>query len=187
MNSSGLKLLAFALLIGTASQVFAAVSSGSANDIGQQAKPTPTTRTVFVKMEDIGYSQQVIEVKPGETVRFVLKNEGALMHEFNIGRSATQLEHQREMADLFKDGTLTPTGMAKSIAWRERWSGSGDSSPPGYPEVIEAKHDDPNAILVEPGATKEFVWTFAEGDSLKFACTLPGHYQAGMVGEFVMR
>ncbi|CAD5378800.1 exported hypothetical protein [Pseudomonas sp. OF001] len=84
MNSSGLKLLAFALLIGTASQVFAAVSSGSANDIGQQAKPTPTTRTVFVKMEDIGYSQQVIEVKPGETVRFVLKNEGALMAWYHL-------------------------------------------------------------------------------------------------------
>lgn len=187
MNSSGLKRLAFALLIGTTSQVFAAASSSSAHDIGQQAKPTPATRTIFVKMEDIGYNQKVIEVKPGETVRFVLKNEGALMHEFNIGRSATQLEHQREMAALIKDGTLTPTGMGKSITWRERWSGSGDSSPPGYPEVVEAKHDDPNSILVEPGTTKEFVWTFTDGASLNFACTLPGHYQAGMVGEFVMR
>lgn len=37
-------------------------------------------------MDDINYSQKTIDAKPGETVRFVLKNEGTLMHEFNIGK-----------------------------------------------------------------------------------------------------
>ncbi|TBN47125.1 plastocyanin/azurin family copper-binding protein [Pseudomonas sp. BGI-2] len=186
MKRSRLQLLIAGLLFVAATQVFAQ-TPGSETSIGRQAQATPATRTVFVKMDDISYGQKSIDVKPGETVRFVLKNDGALMHEFNIGKSASQLEHQREMAALFKDGTLTPTGKAKSIVWREHFTAPSDSDPPGYPEVIEAKHDDPNAILVEPGTTKEFVWTFADVSNLNFACTLPGHYQAGMVGEFVMR
>jgi uncharacterized cupredoxin-like copper-binding protein len=76
--------------------------------------------------------------------------------------------------------------MAESIVWHERY-GTGDSNPPGYPEVIKAKHEDANAILVEPGTTTEFVWTFPQAGALSFACTLPGHYQAGMVGDFALR
>lgn len=185
MKRLPLKLLISTLFISTTFPAFAE-AGGSSNGIGQQAQATPATRTILVKMDDINYSQKRIDVKPGETVRFVLKNEGALMHEFNIGQAASQLEHQRKMASLFKDGTLTPTGMAERIVWHERY-GTGDSNPPGYPEVIKAKHDDPNAVLVEPGTTKEFVWTFPKAGSLSFACTLPGHYQAGMVGEFALR
>lgn len=180
------QLLVAALLFGAVTQVLAETPGGESG-IGRQAQATPATRIVFVKMDDINFGLDSIDVKPGETVRFVLKNEGSLMHEFNIGQAVSQLEHQREMATLFKDGTLTPTGKARSVVWRERPSGAGDAEYPGIPEIIEAKHDDPNAILVEPGTTKEFVWTFAEATNLNFACTLPGHYQAGMVGDFVMR
>ncbi|WP_068827121.1 cupredoxin domain-containing protein [Pseudomonas sp. BMS12] len=183
MKRLPLKLLISTLFISTA---IPAIAEPSGSDFGQQAKATPATRTILVKMDDINYSQKTINVKPGETVRFVLKNEGALMHEFNIGQAASQLAHQRKMAALFKDGTLTPTGMAESIVWHERY-GTGDSNPPGYPEVIKAKHEDANAILVEPGTTKEFVWTFPQAGALNFACTLPGHYQAGMVGDFALR
>ncbi len=45
------------------------------------------------------------------------------------------------------------------------------------------KHDDPNSVLLEPGKTAEIVWTFNETTSLEFACNVPGHYQAGMVGD----
>ncbi|MEG1038941.1 MAG: plastocyanin/azurin family copper-binding protein [Pseudomonas sp.] len=186
MNGSSVQLLVTALIFSAATQ---AVAKPSASDsgIGQQSQATPATRSVFVIMDDIRYGQKSIDVAPGETVRFIVKNEGALMHEFNIDTATSQLEHQREMAVLFKNGTLTPTGKAKSIVWREYFTAPSDMDPPRYPEVVEARHDDANAILVEPGTTKEFVWTFADASSLNFACTLPGHYQAGMVGEFVMR
>ncbi|MDF5919012.1 hypothetical protein P4133_02260 [Pseudomonas aeruginosa] len=126
MKRLPLKLLISTLFISTTFPAFAEVG-GSSNGIGQQAQATPATRTILVKMDDINYSQKTIDVKPGETVRFVLKNEGALMHEFNIGQAASQLEHQRKMASLFKDGTLTPTGMAERIVWHERY-GMGDST-----------------------------------------------------------
>jgi len=45
------------------------------------------------------------------------------------------------------------------------------------------KHDDPNSVLVEPGKTAELTWTFTKATNLEFACNIPGHYQAGMVGK----
>jgi len=36
------------------------------------------------------------------------------------------------------------------------------------------------AITVKPGQTKTLTWTFAGNETVVFACTLPGHYQAGM-------
>jgi uncharacterized cupredoxin-like copper-binding protein len=45
------------------------------------------------------------------------------------------------------------------------------------------EHDDPNSVLLEPGKTAEIVWTFGESADLEFACNVPGHYDAGMVGQ----
>ena len=38
-------------------------------------------------------------------------------------------------------------------------------------------------VLVAPGKTAELTWTFKQATGLEFACNLPGHYQAGMVGK----
>ncbi len=45
-------------------------------------------------------------------------------------------------------------------------------------------HDDPNAVMVHPGETKELIWTFAEAENVEFGCNVPGHYEAGMKGTF---
>jgi hypothetical protein len=65
MKRIPLKLLISTLFISTTFPAFAETSDSS-NSIGQQAQATPATRTVFVKMEDINYSQKTIDVKPGE-------------------------------------------------------------------------------------------------------------------------
>jgi uncharacterized cupredoxin-like copper-binding protein len=44
-------------------------------------------------------------------------------------------------------------------------------------------HNDPNSALLEPGQSGEIVWTFPEHATLEFACNVPGHYDAGMMGE----
>jgi uncharacterized cupredoxin-like copper-binding protein len=41
-------------------------------------------------------------------------------------------------------------------------------------------HDEPNAILVEPGQTKELVYTFEAAGETLAGCHVPGHYPAGM-------
>jgi uncharacterized cupredoxin-like copper-binding protein len=43
--------------------------------------------------------------------------------------------------------------------------------------------DDPSAVTLQPGETKELVWKFSKPvqGELVFACQMPGHYDAGMV------
>ena len=45
------------------------------------------------------------------------------------------------------------------------------------------QHDDPNMVMVQPGQRGELTWTFSGSASIEFACNVPGHYQAGMVGK----
>ena len=51
----------------------------------------------------------------------------------------------------------------------------------------DMRHDDPTSVLVEPGKTKELVWKFTKNAELEFACNMPGHYEAGMVGNIDFR
>jgi uncharacterized cupredoxin-like copper-binding protein len=50
----------------------------------------------------------------------------------------------------------------------------------------EMEHDDPNAVSVEPGRTGELIWQFTQTGNLKFACLVPGHFEAGMVGRLTV-
>jgi uncharacterized cupredoxin-like copper-binding protein len=50
----------------------------------------------------------------------------------------------------------------------------------------EMEHDDPNAVMVEPGKVGELVWKFTKGGTFHFGCLVPGHYEAGMVGKFTV-
>ncbi|MEO8187237.1 MAG: cupredoxin family protein [Burkholderiaceae bacterium] len=51
-------------------------------------------RTVEMKMsDDMRFTPNQIEVKQGDTVRFVLKNDGKLLHEFVIGTKKDLDEH----------------------------------------------------------------------------------------------
>jgi uncharacterized cupredoxin-like copper-binding protein len=45
------------------------------------------------------------------------------------------------------------------------------------------EHDEPYMAHVAPGKTGEIVWTFNQAGDFDFACLLPGHYEAGMVGK----
>jgi uncharacterized cupredoxin-like copper-binding protein len=137
---------------------------------GQPAPAAKATRTVEVTLQDIAFEPKSLDVKAGETVRFVLVNKGRLLHEFNLGDAAMHAAHQKEMLQMQASGMLTATGMGKM-----------DHSAMGG-----MKHDDPNSVLVEPGKTAELTWTFTKTTGLEFACNLPGHYQAGMVGKLTV-
>ena len=51
----------------------------------------------------------------------------------------------------------------------------------------EMEHDDPNAVGVEPGGTGEMIWQFTRAGNFKFACLVPGHFEAGMVGKVTVQ
>ena len=48
-------------------------------------------------------------------------------------------------------------------------------------------HDEPQMVHVQPGRQGEVVWQFTEAGEFQFACLLPGHFEAGMVGKVVVR
>jgi uncharacterized cupredoxin-like copper-binding protein len=47
-------------------------------------------------------------------------------------------------------------------------------------------HADANAVRVDPSATGELVWKFNRAGSFRFACLVPGHFEAGMAGDIVV-
>ena len=108
----------------------------------------------------------------------MLVNKGQLLHEFNLGDAAMHAKHQKEMLKMQASGMLTATGMGKMD---HAAMGHGDMG-----EMGGMKHDDPNSVLVEPGKTAELTWTFNKATGLEFACNIPGHYQAGMVGKLTV-
>jgi uncharacterized cupredoxin-like copper-binding protein len=47
----------------------------------------------------------------------------------------------------------------------------------------EMNHDDPNGKTLQPGNRAELVWRFTKPGTFEFACLIPGHREAGMVGH----
>ncbi|MBB4820987.1 putative cupredoxin-like copper-binding protein [Pseudomonas alcaligenes] len=161
-------LIALALGLSISLPVLADTPAGG-YAFGHPGKAAEADRTVEITLGDMYYEPASLEVKAGETVRFVLKNTGGLLHEFNLGDAAMHAAHQKEMLQMQQMGMLTPTGMNHDMGQMDHGA--------------MMKHDDPNSVLVEPGKTAELTWTFSAATGLEFACNIPGHYQAGMVGR----
>jgi uncharacterized cupredoxin-like copper-binding protein len=51
----------------------------------------------------------------------------------------------------------------------------------------DMKHEEPNGRMLAPNAKSEFVWRFSKAGTFEFACLIPGHREAGMVGTVTVR
>lgn len=49
------------------------------------------------------------------------------------------------------------------------------------------EHDEPHMAHVKPGKSGEIVWQFTRPGEFQFACLLPGHFEAGMVGKVTVK
>ena len=49
------------------------------------------------------------------------------------------------------------------------------------------EHEEPYMAHVAPGKTGEIIWTFNRPGEFDFACLLPGHFEAGMVGKILVK
>jgi uncharacterized cupredoxin-like copper-binding protein len=49
------------------------------------------------------------------------------------------------------------------------------------------EHEEPYMAHVAPGKTGEIIWTFNRPGEFDFACLLPGHFEAGMMGKIVVK
>ena len=144
---------------------------GHATGIGQPGEASEAARTVEITMHDNYYEPESVSVGEGETVRFVVRNEGDLVHEFNIGTEAMHAAHQEEMEMMVAHGVIVGDHIDHDMMKMDMGNGH------------TMEHDDPNSVLLEPGQSAEIVWTFTTDADLEFACNVPGHYEAGMTGE----
>ena len=48
------------------------------------------------------------------------------------------------------------------------------------------QHDEPDAIFVKPGETKELTFTFAQPGDMLAGCHVTGHYDAGMKASIIV-
>lgn len=48
------------------------------------------------------------------------------------------------------------------------------------------KHDEPNMTSVPAGKFGGLVWQFHQPGTVDFACLVPGHFEAGMVGRIIV-
>lgn len=48
------------------------------------------------------------------------------------------------------------------------------------------EHDEPYMVHLPPGKTGEMVWQFTEAGEFYFACLVPGHFEAGMMGSITV-
>jgi uncharacterized cupredoxin-like copper-binding protein len=71
---------------------------GHAAALGKPAKAAQATRTVEVTMSDaMRFEPERIQVKRGETIRFVVHNQGQVKHEMVLGTMAELKEHAAMM------------------------------------------------------------------------------------------
>lgn len=147
------------------------------SSLGKPGEAADVDRVVEVHIGTMDYSPTSLQVKAGETVRFVVKNGSSLLHEFNIGTAEMHKAHEEEMRRMMEAGHITPLSASPG-------QGKPMEHDAGY---MHMSHDDPNSVLVEPGKTEELIWHFGQPADLQFACNVPGHYEAGMVGNLQVK
>ncbi len=141
--------------------------------IGEKGDIKDVTKVVTVKMFDNYYEPNEIVVKKGETVKFIVKNMGELVHELNIATKEMHIKHQPEMAKMVEHEILLADKIDKN---KMKEISKMDHS---------MAHKHANSVLLEPNDTGEIIWKFSTSTKLEIACNVPGHYEAGMIAKII--
>lgn len=123
MNTFG-KTGALSALVLAASAAIAGPGHGS-SPVGEPGEAARATRTVEVDMTDnMRFTPGEISVRQGETVRFVVKNSGAVKHELVLGTPEELRAHYALMLKTpgmeHADDNMVSVapGMAGEVVWR---------------------------------------------------------------------
>ncbi len=145
--------------------------AGSMKMIGSKGKESDVDRVIKVLMYDNYYQPNIIKIKKNETIKFLVKNKGELVHEFNIATKEMHIKHQPEMLKMVENEILLTDRIDKQ-------------------KMIEISkkdhsmaHKHSNSVLLSPGESAELIWKFSNTLDIEAACNVPGHYEAGMVAK----
>ncbi|MDD3935592.1 cupredoxin family protein [Rhodoferax sp.] len=100
LRSKSSTLVSIALLAAASAASAAGVHGGGHGEspIGKPGVASKVSRTIHVEMANgMRFKPQAIQVKKGETIRFILKNTDGVKHEFSLGTQQELLEHYEVM------------------------------------------------------------------------------------------
>jgi uncharacterized cupredoxin-like copper-binding protein len=147
------------------------VFASSMKMIGEKGNLSEVNRTIEIKMYDNYYEPKEINIKKGETIKFIVYNNGKLVHEFNIATKEMHLKHQPEMMKMVEKeillGDRIDIKKMKELAKTDHSMG----------------HSHSNSVLLEPDQSAELIWKFNTDADLEAACNVPGHYDSGMIAK----
>lgn len=159
LHRTAISLVATTTLLSAAAWAGAGPSGHSHDETfsaGEPGDPKKPARIIQITMGEMDgkmmFMPAKLEMKKGEQVKFVLRNNGELEHEFVLADTAENLKHAEAMKK--------------------------------NPDMV---HDDPHARRLAPKKTDEIVWKFSKSGDFEFACLIPGHREAGMVGTVVVK
>lgn len=159
------------LLVGVTALLAACGENYNGGAIAAPAGTLSNPRTVEVAMVDIAFEPTAIDVRAGETIRFVFTNEGVLPHEAIIGDEVVQDDHE---VDMQAGGDFLGDDMSGEEMTVDDHDADTD-------EAEDDGHDaDIPSLSLEPGETGEIIMTFDAGGNTIIGCHVPGHWAAGM-------
>ena len=145
--------------------------SASMNLIGEKGASSEVDRVIEIQMYDNYFVPNEINIKKGETIKFLIRNFGSLVHEFNIATKQMHLNHQPEMMKMVENEILLGDKIdyekMKEIAKTDH----------------SMAHSHSNSVLLEPNQSGEIIWKFNTEISLEAACNVPGHYESSMFAK----
>lgn len=108
-------------------------AKGHAADLGIPGDPNNPTRSIEVEMTDaMRFRPDSIDVKRGETIRFIVRNTGKLRHEMVLGTIEEMREHAERMRMSPKMKHADPnqvsveTGKTGELIWQFTRNGTFD-------------------------------------------------------------
>ena len=149
--------------------------AASMSMIGEKGDPNNIDRVINIKMYDNYYEPNLINIKKGETIKFIITNLGEMVHEYNIGTKEMHIKHQPEMQKLIDHEIITFDKIDKK---KMKEMSKKDHS---------LAHSHSNSIMLEPKTQGEIIWKFSKDIELEMACNIPGHYESGMVGKIITK
>jgi uncharacterized cupredoxin-like copper-binding protein len=130
-------------------------------------------RTIEIELTDFQFSPDLAAVSTGQTVEFIVTNHGALEHEFRVTTQHGIDEHiaggHQEHMDDDDMGDMDDDDL-------------GDMDDDDMGDL-----GDMPMLVIPPGETMTLTVTMPDDPTTytRFVCLIPGHYEAGMVGEIV--
>jgi len=116
--------------------------------------------------------------KPARTIKVVMREDGKKMA-FEPARITLRKGEQIRFV-LENDGTDDHEFVLANAAENRKHAELMKKFP-------DMEHDEPNAKRLAVGEHGEILWKFTKTGTFEFACLIPGHREAGMMGKVVVK